>query len=147
VCSSDLDELEYFSNVPLELQKYYGTMAKSMALNADSLKGFTRYYDISFKGLNTDKERSDKILETMDIYARDMLTTNYGNIGRFSRDLGDGEKEDVLDTFKRLSASSILFDAYNTTAGLNPLRAKDLTEYVEENPAYKEFRLMGSSYR
>jgi hypothetical protein len=112
----DPELLKYFGDTTVELQKAYGAMGKTMGLSADSLKGFQRYYDISFAGMNQ-QQSADKIQETMKTYTRDMLISQYGDITRFSKDLGDGKREDVLDTFQRLSKSSELVDYYMRAFG------------------------------
>ena len=112
----DPELLKYFGDTTSELQKAYGAMGKTMGLSADSLKGFQRYYDISFTGMNQ-KQSAAKIQETMKTYTRDMLISQYGDITRFSKDLGDGKREDVLDTFQRLSESSQLVDYYMRAFG------------------------------
>lgn len=114
--SIDPSLLQYFGETTMELQKAYGEMASSIGLDANSLKGFSKYYDISLSGLSP-QQSAERIQETMKQYARDMLTTQYGDIARFSLDLGDGKREDILDTFNRLSESSKLVDYWMRAFG------------------------------
>jgi hypothetical protein len=108
----DPELLKYFGETSLELQKAYGAMGKTMGLDANALKGFQRYYDISLG--TTQQQSALAIQNAMKQYSRDMIS-QYGDIGKYAKDLGGGNKEDILDTFQRLSTGSSLFDTYNTT--------------------------------
>jgi hypothetical protein len=110
----DPELLKYFGETSLELQKAYGGLASGMGLDPNTIKGFQKYVDISFKGLNQ-QQSADAIQNAMKQYSRDMIS-QYGDIGRYAKDLGDGKKEDILDTFQRLSTGASLFDTYSTTA-------------------------------
>lgn len=105
----DPELLKYFGETSMELQKSYGGIGKTMGLDPNALKDFQRYYDISLTGMNQ-AQSVTKIQDTMKQYTRDMILSQYGDVTRFSKDLGDGKREDVLDTFQRLGKSSELVD-------------------------------------
>jgi hypothetical protein len=114
------------------MQESFGAIGKTMGLNEDALKGFERYYDISFAGL-TGAQSAEKLQEAMQTYAADMIKTQYGDVSKFAKeiidkDTGEVRDENTLETFERLGKSAQMVDYWMRGFGITAQQTTKLLE-------------------
>jgi hypothetical protein len=124
--------LKYLNRTTKDMQESFGAIGKTMGLNEDALKGFERYYDISFAGL-TGAQSAEKLQEAMQTYAADMIKTQYGDVSKFAKeiidkDTGEVRDENTLETFERLGKSAQMVDYWMRGFGITAQQTTKLLE-------------------
>jgi hypothetical protein len=124
--------LKYLNRTTKDMQESFGAIGKTMGLDENALKGFERYYDISFAGL-TGAQSAEKLQEAMQTYAADMIKTQYGDVSKFAKeiidkDTGEVRDENTLETFERLGKSAQMVDYWMRGFGITAQQTTKLLE-------------------